>query len=95
LFERLLSEFKNYRGFLENRKFEDELFELFESVVDEFYQLEEKKLLFPKEFQIAISLYKKDDKGTLKIFENIENRYLMLSDLYDFLKIQKLQGVKF
>lgn len=87
--------FKNFKGFLESKQNIDELNELFEAVMIEFYNLNEKKLNFPKEFQIAVSLYFQQDSHTIKIFENIENRYLFLSDLYDFLRLQKLQGVKF
>lgn len=54
-----------------------------------FSSLKEEKLEFPKEFQNDVSNYLKGNLGLLKKFEDVEMRYLMLSDFYDFCRLTK------
>ncbi len=87
-----LQDFGRYFGFLEHRSEQDEdaIFELFEDTVEVFESMGEKKLLIASEFVRDLRLYKKNDPLTIDYFSDIEKRYLLLSDLYDFLRLKKM-----
>jgi len=62
---------------------------LFFEFLDCFSSLDAEKLEYPKEFQTDVKLYLQGNAQLQKKFEDIEIRYLMLSDFYDFCRITK------
>lgn len=62
---------------------------LFFQFLECFAALGAEKLEYPKEFQNDVKLYLQGHKLVTKKFEDIEIRYLMLSDFYDFCRLTK------
>lgn len=62
---------------------------LFADFVECFSSLQAEKLEFPKEFQKDVKYYLQGEPVMKKQFEDIEFRYLMLSDFYDFCRLTK------
>jgi len=62
---------------------------LFLDFVDCFSSLQSEKLEYPKEFQKDVRYYLQGEPIMKKQFEDIEFRYLMLSDFYDFCRLTK------
>lgn len=62
---------------------------LFLDFIDCFSSLRSEKLEYPKEFQKDVKYFSQDEPIMKKQFEDIEFRYLMLSDFYDFCKLTK------
>ena len=62
---------------------------LFQDFVECFSSLQAEKLEFPKEFQKDIKFYQQGEPVMIKQFEDIEFRYLMLSDFVDFCRLTK------
>ena len=89
---KICKEFENTKGFLQDKS--DEKVELvnklFFNFMECFSGLKAEKLSFPKEFIHDVKLYQEDFAPLVKKFEDIEIRYLMLSDFYDFARITKL-----
>lgn len=63
---------------------------LFEELSDCFVNLGEKKFIFPNEFVKTMEYYKNGEENIIKTFSELDNRYLFLSDFYDYCKIKKL-----
>lgn len=62
---------------------------LFFDFLDCFSSLQAEKLDYPKEFQNDVKLYQQGHPILQKKFEDVEIRYLMLSDFYDFCRLTK------
>lgn len=85
-------DFERLEGFLKDQTPEKEALthELFHKFMDCFYTLGAEKLQYPKEFQNDVKLYHQGFEPLLKKFSDIQIRYLMLSDFYDFVRITKM-----
>ena len=83
--------FEETTDFLSNRSQEKETIvtKLFFDFLDCFSSLQAEKLEYPKEFQNDVKLYLQGHPILKKKFEDIEIRYLMLSDFYDFCRLTK------
>ena len=83
--------FEETTDFFANRSREKEqiVTKLFFEFLDCFSSLKEEKLEYPKEFQNDVKLYLQGNANLQKKFEDIEIRYLMLSDFYDFCRLTK------
>ncbi|MDH4945292.1 hypothetical protein [Sulfurimonas sp. C5] len=83
--------FEETIDFLSNKSHEKEkkITKLFFDFLECFSALKEEKLEFPKEFQNDVRLYREGNAPLVKKFEDIEIRYLMLSDFYDFCRLTK------
>lgn len=83
--------FEETRDFLSSRSEEKEkiVTRLFFEFLDCFSSLKAEKLEYPKEFQNDVKLYLQGHAILKKKFEDVEIRYLMLSDFYDFCRLTK------
>ncbi len=83
--------FEKINDFLVYRSQEQEeiVRKLFLDFLDCFSSLKSEKLEYPKEFQKDVKYYLQGEPIIKKQFEDIEFRYLMLSDFYDFCKLTK------
>jgi hypothetical protein len=61
----------------------------FSNFMECFSSLKEEKLDYPKEFINDVSYYMEGNEPLVKKFEDVEMRYLMLSDFYDFCRLTK------
>lgn len=68
---------------------EESVSELFFDFLTCFSSLQAEKLAYPKEFQNDVKLYLQGHPILTKKFEDVEIRYLMLSDFYDFCRLTK------
>jgi hypothetical protein len=82
----IIEEFKYIGDFFTNRTMEQEILvdKLFFAFMVAFDNLKEEKLSYPKEFITDVRLYNNNYEPILKKFEDIEMKYLILSDFYDF-----------
>lgn len=62
---------------------------LFFDFINCFSSLRSEKLEYPKEFQKDVKYFSQGEPIMKKQFEDIEFRYLMLSDFYDFCRLTK------
>ena len=87
----ICEEFENLKGFLENKTSKQEKLvdKLFLRFMNCFKGLKEEKLDYPKEFIGDVRLFHEGFGPLLQKFEDIEIRYLMLSDFYDFARLTK------
>jgi hypothetical protein len=85
-------EFEECSGFLKDKTEEkSELVnKIFYEFIECFASLKEEKLDYPKEFINDVRYYKEGNEPLVKKFEDIEMRYLMLSDFYDYCRITKM-----
>ena len=83
--------FEEATDFFSNRSQEKEkiITRLFYDFLDCFSSLQAEKLEYPKEFQNDVKLYLQGHPILKKKFEDVEIRYLMLSDFYDFCRLTK------
>lgn len=83
--------FEETTDFLSNRSPEKEeiVTKLFFDFLECFSSLKAEKLEYPKEFQNDVKLYLQGHPILKKKFEDVEIRYLMLSDFYDFCRLTK------
>lgn len=83
--------FEEVTDFLEHRSQEQEavVIRLFFDFVECFSSVGAEKLDFPKEFQKDVKYYVQGEPVMMEQFEDIEFRYLMLSDFYDFCRLTK------
>lgn len=83
--------FERLTDFIRNKSPEQEeiVSNLFLDFIDCFSSLRSEKLEYPKEFQKDVKYYLQGEPIMKKQFEDIEFRYLMLSDFYDFCRLTK------
>lgn len=88
---KICERFESTTDFITQRSFEKEqlVSKLFFDFLDCFSSLNEEKLEYPKEFQNDVKLYIQGHPILQKKFEDVEIRYLMLSDFYDFCRLTK------
>lgn len=87
----ICKEFEKLKGFLNGATPEQEQLanELFVEFMDCFDHLKAEKLEYPKEFINDVRLYNEGFEPIHKKFSDIQIRYLMLSDFYDFARLTK------
>jgi hypothetical protein len=68
---------------------EESLTQLFLDFVECFSSMGAEKLEYPKEFQKDVKYFSQGEPIMKQQFEDIEFRYLMLSDFYDFCRLTK------
>ncbi|RXJ69362.1 hypothetical protein CRV08_04995 [Halarcobacter ebronensis] len=87
----ICKEFEKLKGFLNNPTKEQEeiVNRLFKSFMECFPTIKEEKLEYPSEFIEDIRLFNEGHELVNKKFEDIQIRYLMLSDFYDFVRVTK------
>ncbi|RXJ60043.1 hypothetical protein [Candidatus Marinarcus aquaticus] len=87
----ICTEFEKLKGFLNGATSEQEQLvnTLFEKFMDCFEHLKAEKLEYPKEFINDVRLYNEGFEPIYKKFADIQIRYLMLSDFYDFARLTK------
>jgi hypothetical protein len=83
--------FEEITDFLAHRSQEQEeiVTQLFSDFVECFSSVGAEKLDYPKEFQKDVKYYLQEEPVMMEQFEDIEFRYLMLSDFYDFCRLTK------
>lgn len=83
--------FEEITDFLAHRSQEQEeiVTQLFLDFVECFSSVGAEKLDYPKEFQKDVKYYLQEEPVMMEQFEDIEFRYLMLSDFYDFCRLTK------
>jgi len=88
---RICERFEEIADFLVHRSQEKEeiVTKLFLDFLNCFSSLKAEKLEYPKEFQKDVKYYLQGEPIMMKQFEDIEVRYLMLSDFVDFCKFTK------
>ncbi|WP_373073133.1 hypothetical protein [Sulfurimonas sp.] len=87
----ICKEFETCSNFL-NEKTEEKtntINKIFMEFMECFASLKAEKLDYPKEFINDVKYYNEGNEPLVKKFEDIEMRYLMLSDFYDFCRITK------
>lgn len=62
---------------------------LFEEFMECFPQIHEEKLEYPHEFLEDVRLYNEGFAPIVEKFDDIQIRYLLLSDFYDFARLTK------
>lgn len=88
---KICKEFESLKGFLKNPNDEKKelVNRLFYDFMECFPTIKEEKLEYPNEFVEDVRLYNEGLEIVHKKFEDIEIRYLMLSDFYDFSRVTK------
>ena len=83
--------FEEITDFFSDRTVEKEeiVTKLFFDFLECFSSLQAEKLSYPKEFQNDVKLYLQGHPILTKKFEDVEIRYLMLSDFYDYCRLTK------
>jgi hypothetical protein len=62
---------------------------LFLDFMECFPSIKEEKLEYPKEFIYDVNLFNEGNFMLVKKFQDVQMRYLMLSDFYDFARLTK------
>lgn len=85
-------EFEELQGFLTEKTDakKDKVNQLFFRFVNCFSFLGEEKHAYPREFAADCALFVAGDSGVVDKFGDIEMRYLILSDFYDYARLKKL-----
>jgi hypothetical protein len=73
---------------------EEKVNNLFLKFIECFSSLKADKLNFPKEFQNDVKYYIEKNPPLVRKFEDVQIRYLMLSDFYDFARLTKKYSPK-
>jgi len=84
-------EFEKVENFFQDQSSDKEkiIHKLFLQFMECFKNLKEEKLNYPIEFQNDVKLYHEKYPPLLRKFEDIQIRYLLLSDFYDFVRLTK------
>ncbi len=90
LIMQILKNLKKYENFLTKRSVEDEkeIALLFDETALFLDGMKEEKLSLPSGFVRDLGLYMRKKPEMIEYFEDIERRYLLLSDLYGYLKLK-------
>ncbi|XOB61023.1 hypothetical protein ACMC56_10450 [Campylobacterota bacterium DY0563] len=85
----ICEEFETLKGFLKTptKEQEETVNKLFFQFMECFPTIKEVKLEYPHEFIEDVRLYNEGLEIVHKKFEDIQIRYLMLSDFYDFVRL--------
>jgi hypothetical protein len=89
--EQICKEFETIEDFLrhQNETNNQKVNALFMQFMECFKDLGVEKLEYPNEFITDVRLYHEKFAPLLEKFQDIEIRYLMLSDFYDFARLTK------
>lgn len=87
----ICKEFESIKEFLTEptKQKEDQINTIFEEFMECFTNLKAEKLEYPNEFIADVKLYMQDDQMIHKKFSDVQMRYLMLSDFYDYARLTK------
>ena len=87
----ICKEFELVEDFLTKQKNKkDEIIEsLFLDFMECFSSIKEEKLQYPKEFINDVRLFNEGNFIVVKKFQDVQMRYLMLSDFYDYARLTK------
>lgn len=87
----ICKEFETVHDFLTQPSTEKEEFieSLFLDFMECFSSLKEEKLHYPKEFIDDVRLFNEGNFMVVRKFQDIQMRYLMLSDFYDYARLTK------
>lgn len=87
----ICKEFETVKDFLtEPTTKKDEIIgSLFLDFMECFPSIKEEKLSYPKEFADDVKLFNEGNFIVVRKFQDIQMRYLMLSDFYDFVRLTK------
>lgn len=83
--------FEKVENFFQDQTTDKEkiIHKLFLQFMECFKNLKEEKLNYPIEFQNDVKLYYEKYPPLLRKFEDVQIRYLLLSDFYDFVRLTK------
>jgi hypothetical protein len=83
--------FESCSNFLNDKTKEksDTVEKLFSDFMECFSALKEQKLEYPSEFVSDVRYYVEGNEAVLNKFKDVEMKYLMLSDFYDFCRLTK------
>lgn len=86
----ILRGFEKYDSFLSHRTEADELSvaHIFDTVADELSRMGEEKLSLPYGFVRDLRLYVQKLPEIVQYFDDIERKYLLLTDLHGYLKLK-------
>ncbi len=89
--KQICTEFEELSGFLQKQTPQKEKLvnKLFIEFMTCFGKLKEEKLEYPKEFINDVRLFHEGFSPLIQKFDDIQIRYLMLSDFYDFARLTK------
>lgn len=89
--QEICKEFETLKGFLNNpnEKQIETVNRLFYNFMECFASIKEEKLQYPNEFIEDVRLYNEGLEIVHQKFEDIQIRYLMLSDFYDYARLTK------
>ena len=87
----ICQEFETVKDFLTQPTPEKEeiINALFLDFMECFPSIKEEKLKYPKEFIHDVSLFNEGNFMLVKKFQDVQMRYLMLSDFYDYARLTK------
>lgn len=85
-----LRDFDRYDSFLTQRDESDEakVWDIFEKAAFAVKNMGQEKLFLPDGFVRDLTLYADENPHITLYFEDVEKRYLLLSDLHGFLKLK-------
>jgi hypothetical protein len=88
---KICKEFETIEDFLHQQTPPKELLvnRLFDEFMECFSNAKEEKLQYPKEFINDVRLYNEGFELVHKKFADVQIRYLLLSDFYDFARLTK------
>lgn len=88
---KICKEFESIQNFLQepNDIKEHSINKLFQNFLVCFSSLKEEKFDYPREFAKDIHLYNDGSEPIIKKFEDVQMRYLILSDFYDYVRLSK------
>lgn len=86
----ILKDFKKYENFLVQRSADDErqIAILFDAVAEHIDGMGADKMSLPGGFVRDLGLYMAGKTEMVEYFADVERRYLLLSDLYGYLKLK-------
>jgi len=86
----ILKDFGKYENFLTDRHTQDEeeIAKLFDEVAKTINAMKEEKLSIPNGFVRDLGLYVRKNPEIVEYFEDIERKYLLLSDLHGYLRLK-------
>lgn len=86
----ILKNFKKYESFLVQRTVDDErqIAVLFDAVAERIDEMGADKMSLPSGFVRDLGFYMRGKTEMVEYFADVERRYLLLSDLYGYLKLK-------
>ena len=90
--EQICKDFEETKGYLKEPTPEkiELVNNIFHRFMDCFLHIGAQKLDFPKEFNEDVRLYNQGNEKLITKYKDVDIRYLMLSDFYDYARLTKL-----